>query len=46
MQWLNDCSEKFKLVFDKKYADDIFILFKRPEHVKPFVVHMSGKHRN
>ena len=37
-KWLNDCPEKkFKPVFYKKYEDNIFVLFKRPEHVKPFV---------
>ena len=36
-KWLNDCPEKFKSVFYKMYLDDIFVLFKRPEHVKPFV---------
>ena len=32
---LNDCPEKFKPVFYKSYVDDIFVLFKRPEHAKP-----------
>ena len=36
-KWLNDCPKKFKSVFFKRYANDIFVLFKRPEHVKPFV---------
>ena len=33
-KWLNDCPEKFKPVSHKRYIDDIFVLFKRPEHVK------------
>ena len=36
MKWLNDCPKKFKPVFCKRYADDIFVLFKRSGHVKPF----------
>ena len=28
-KWLNDCPEKFKPVFYKRYVDDIFVLFKR-----------------
>ena len=36
-KWLNDCPKKFKPVFHKSYVDDIFPLFKRPDHVKPFV---------
>ena len=45
-KWLNDCPEKFKPVFYKRYVDDIFVLFKRPEHVKPFVDYMNSKHEN
>ena len=45
-KWLNECPEKFKPVFYKSYVDDIFVLFKRPEHVKPFVEYMKNKHKN
>ena len=45
-KWLNDCPEKFKRVFYKRYVDYIFVLFKRPEHVKPFVDYMNIKHKN
>ena len=45
-KWPNDCPKKFKLVFYKRYVDDIFVLFKRPEHVKPFVDYMNSKHKN
>ena len=45
-KWLNDCPKKFKPVFYKRYVDDIFVLFKRPEHVKPFVDYMNSKHEN
>ena len=45
-KWLNDCPKKFKPVFYKKYVDDIFVLFKRPKHVKPFVDYMNSKHKN
>ena len=45
-KWFNDCPEKFKPVLYKRYVDDIFILFKRPEHVKLFVDHMNSKHKN
>ena len=33
-------------MFYKRYVDDIFVLFKRPEHVKPFVDYMNSKHKN
>ena len=45
-KWLNDCPKKFKRVSYKRYVDDIFVLFKRPEHVKPFVHYMNSKHKN
>ena len=45
-KWLNDCPKVFKPVFYKSYVDDIFVLFKRPEHVKPFVDYMNSKHKN
>ena len=45
MKWLNDCPEKFKPVFYKRYVHDIFVLFKRPGHVKPFVDYMNSKHK-
>ena len=45
-KWSNDCPEKFKPVFYKRYVDDIFILFKRSEHVKSFVDYMNSKHKN
>ena len=45
-KWLNDCPEKFKPVFYERYVYDIFVLFKRPEHVKSFVDYMNMKHKN
>ena len=45
-KWLNDCPEIFKPRFYKRHVDDIFVLFKRPEHVKPFVDYMNSKHKN
>ena len=33
-------------MFYKRYVHDIFVLFKRPEHVKPFVDYMNSKHKN
>ena len=46
MKWLNGCPKKFKPVFYKSYVDDIFVLFKRTEHVKPFVAYMNSKNKN
>ena len=33
-------------MFYERYVYDIFVLFKRPEHVKSFVDYMNMKHKN
>ena len=33
-------------MFYKRYVDDIFVLYKRPENVKTFVAYMNSKHKN
>ena len=45
-KWLNDCPNNFKPVFYKRYVDDIFVLFKKSEHVQLFVNYMYSKHKN
>ena len=45
-KWLNYYPDEFKPVFYKRYVDDIFVLFKRPKHVKPFADYMNSKHKN
>ena len=45
-KWLNDCPNNFKPVFYKRYVDDIFVLFKKSEHVQLFVNYMNSKQKN
>ena len=45
-KWLNNCPNSFKPVFYKRYVDDIFILFKKSEHVQFLVNYMNSKHKN
>ena len=45
-KWLNECPKHFKPVFYKRYVDDIFVLFKKPEHIQLFVDYMNSKHKN
>ena len=45
-KWLNDCPNNFQLVSYKRYVDDIFVLFKKSEHVQLFVNYMNSKHKN
>ena len=32
--WLNDCPDEYKLVYCKRYVDDIFALFRPPNTLK------------
>ena len=43
---LQKCPKAFKPVFYKRYVDDIFVLFEKPEQVLPFVNYMNKKHKN
>ena len=42
---LNDCPKDFKPVYYKRYVDDIFVLFNKPEHAQFFLAYMNKKHR-
>ena len=44
--WLKDCPKDFKPVYYKRYVDDIFVLFNKPEHAHFFLEHMNKKHKN
>ena len=35
--WLKNCPKSFKPVYDKRYVDDIFVLFEKPEQVSRFL---------
>ena len=44
--WLNECPMEFKPVYYKRYVDDIFVLFRSPSHLLPFVDYLNNKHQN
>ena len=44
--WLNYCPHEFKPVYDKRYVDDIFVLFRSPHHLKKFNEYLNTKHNN
>ena len=44
--WLKNCPKSFKPVYYKRYVDDIFVLFEKPEQVSPFVKYMNKRHKN
>ena len=44
--WLKDCPKDFKPVYYKRYVDDIFVLFNKPEHAQFSLEYMNKKHKN
>ena len=44
--WLSDCPKDFKPVYYKRYVDDVFVLFNKPEHAQFFLEYMNKKHKN
>ena len=45
-QWIDTCPAEFKPVFYRRYVDDIFVLFKNPDHIKQFKDYLNGCHPN
>ena len=43
---LKECSSQFKEVLYRRYVDNIFVLFKSKEHLKPFVNYINAKHKH
>ena len=43
--WLNNCPKDFKPVFYRRYVNDIFILFNKPEY-KHFLIEYMNKKQN
>ena len=44
--WLSECRAEFKPILYRRYVDDIFLLFKTEEHVRPFFEYLNSRHRN
>ena len=44
--WLNDCPEDFKPVYYRRYVDDIFALFRSPDHLEKFTNYLNSKHKD
>ena len=42
--WLNDCFDKFKPVYFKRYVNDIFVLFLFPHHLEKSNEYLNKKH--
>ena len=44
--WLNGYPEDFKPVCYRRYVDDIFALFRSPDHLEKFTNYLNSKHKN
>ena len=44
--WLNECPDEFKPAYYRRYVDDIFVLFRSPDHLEKFKNYLSSKYRN
>ena len=44
--WLKDCPKNLKPIYYKRYVDDIFVLFNKPEHAQFFLEYINKKHKN
>ena len=44
--WLRNCTKSFKALYYKRYVDDTFVLFEKPEHVLRFVTYSNKRHKN
>ena len=45
-KWLEDCSQQFKPQFYSRYVDDIFVMFKKRDHVKKILRYVNSFHHN
>ena len=44
--WLNDFPEDFKPVYYRRHVDDIFVLFRSPDHLQKFTSYLNLKFKN
>ena len=45
-KWLEQCPDKFKLIYYRRYVDDIFVLFKSRDHLIKFRNYLNKCHPN
>ena len=46
MKWLEQCPNEYKLVFNRRYVDYIFVLFKSAELLSKFYEYLNACHSN
>ena len=46
VRWLDDCPISFKPLYYRRYVDDTFVLFRKPEHASEFLTYLNSCHPN
>ena len=44
--WLNECPDEFKPAYCRRYIDDIFVLFRSPDHLEKFKNYLNSKQKH
>ena len=44
VSWLNECPLDFKPIFYRRYVDDTFAIFRRPDQAANFLAYLNSKH--
>ena len=44
--WLDNCPRDFKPLIYRRYVDDCFVIFRCPDHVKPFLDYLNSQHNS
>ena len=44
--WLDNCPRDFKPLIFRLYVDDCFVIFRCPDHVKPFLDYLNSQHNS
>ena len=42
--WIANCAPEFKPLFFRRYVDDCFVVFRSPDHVRPFHEYLNSQH--
>ena len=45
-KWLEECPLEFKPTYYRRYVDDIFVMFSKPEHLDRFFDYLNSRHNS
>ena len=44
--WLDSCPTEYKPIYYRRYIDDTFVIFSKPEHAQKFLDYLNNQHIN